>query len=89
MAVPRNAAHPNAARLWVDYVLSREVQNLLADLDQQDSHLLVGSKTAQELTQLRGAGVQFAVASVDFVLRQDETEFGRRRARIQQVLAQQ
>jgi ABC-type Fe3+ transport system substrate-binding protein len=89
MAVPRNAAHPNAARLWVDYVLSREVQQQLAEWDYQDSHLLEGSKTAKELEQLRAAGVQFAVADVEFVLRQNEADYSRRRTRIQQILTKQ
>ncbi len=89
MSVPRNAAHPNAAKLWIDYMFSREVQELLWSSDFQDSHLIEGSNTAKQIDQLKAAGVQFAVADVDFVLRQDESEFGRRRARIQQILSRQ
>src|SRR5262249_30725325 len=29
LTVPKNAAHPNAAKLWINYVLGREVQDLL------------------------------------------------------------
>jgi ABC-type Fe3+ transport system substrate-binding protein len=29
LSVPKNAAHPNAARLFVDYMLGREAQDLL------------------------------------------------------------
>jgi iron(III) transport system substrate-binding protein len=32
IAVPEKAPHPNAARLFVDYVLSKEGQNLLRGL---------------------------------------------------------
>jgi ABC-type Fe3+ transport system substrate-binding protein len=86
MAVPKNAPHPNAAKLWVDYVLSREVQEYLGEQEYQDSHLLEGSKTAKELEQLRAAGVQFWTADVAFVQAQDEAEYSRRRTRIQQIL---
>jgi ABC-type Fe3+ transport system substrate-binding protein len=87
LGVPRNAAHPNAAKLWIDYALSPEVQRQFGELDHQDLHLLEGSKTAQQLEQLRAAGVRFAVADVDFVLRQDDAEYSRRRSRIQQMLS--
>ncbi|HEY7067616.1 MAG TPA: ABC transporter substrate-binding protein [Chloroflexota bacterium] len=89
MAVPKTAAHPNAAKLFIDYVLSREVQDFLADSDKADSHLLEGSKTAKQLDQLRAQGVHFTVADVDFVLRQDEAEYNRRRAKVQQILLKQ
>jgi ABC-type Fe3+ transport system substrate-binding protein len=82
-----DTAHPNAAKLWIDYLLSREAQQQFGEMDYQDLHLLEGSKTAQHLEQLRAAGVQFLVADVDFVLRQDEAEYGRRRTRIQQMLS--
>jgi len=89
MAVPKTAAHPNAAKLWINHVLSREVQDLLAESDSADSHLLEGSKTAKQLEQLRAQGVRFTVADVDFVLRQDEAEYNRRRAKVQQILQKQ
>jgi iron(III) transport system substrate-binding protein len=89
MAVPQTAAHPNAAKLWINYVLSREVQDMLAESDSADSHLLEGSKTATQLEQLRAQGVRFTVADVDFVLRQDEAEYNRRRTKVQQILLKQ
>ncbi|HLH26086.1 MAG TPA: ABC transporter substrate-binding protein [Chloroflexota bacterium] len=89
MAVPKTAAHPNAAKLWIDYALSREVQDLLAETDAADSHLVEGSKTAKQLEQLRAQGVRFTVADIDFVLRQDEGEYNRRRAKVQQILLKQ
>jgi ABC-type Fe3+ transport system substrate-binding protein len=89
VAVPRTAAHPNAGRLWVDYIVSREVQELLAETDFMDSHLLEGSKTAKQLEQLRAAGVQFTVTNVEFVQRQNDAEFTRRRTKVQQILSKQ
>jgi iron(III) transport system substrate-binding protein len=89
MAVPKTAAHPNAAKLWINHVLSREVQDLLGESDSADSHLVEGSKTAKQLEALRAQGVRFTVADVDFVLRQDEAEYNRRRTKVQQILLKQ
>jgi ABC-type Fe3+ transport system substrate-binding protein len=89
MAVPKTAANPNAAKLWINHVLSREVQDLLAESDSADSHFVEGSKTAKQLEALRAQGVRFAVADVDFVLRQDDAEYNRRRAKVQQILLKQ
>ena len=89
VAVPRTAAHPNAAKLWIDYIVSREVQEILAETDFMDSHLLEGSKTAKQLEQLRAAGVQFTVTNVEFVQRQNDAEFTRRRTKVQQILSKQ
>jgi hypothetical protein len=62
---------------------------MLAESDAADSHLLEGSKTAKQLEALRSQGVRFTVADVDFVLRQDEAEYNRRRAKVQQILLKQ
>jgi ABC-type Fe3+ transport system substrate-binding protein len=86
VGVPRNARHPNAARLWVDYLLSREAQDVLYEENASDSHLVAGSKSAERVEALQRAGIRFAVADVDFVQRQDEGEFNRRRARAQEIL---
>ena len=40
MAVPRNAAHPNAAKLWINYLLSREAQDVMLETSYVDSHLV-------------------------------------------------
>ena len=86
VGVPRNARHPNAARLWVDYLLSREAQDVLYDENSSDSHLVTGSKSAERVEALQQSGIRFTVADVDFVQRQDEGEFNRRRARAQEIL---
>src|SRR5262245_37382438 len=38
-AVPRNAAHPNAAKLWINYILSREAQDIIYEADFADSQV--------------------------------------------------
>jgi ABC-type Fe3+ transport system substrate-binding protein len=56
MAVPRHAAHPAAAKLWIDHMLSREAQDILYAVDYMDSHLVPGSHTAREVDKLRAGG---------------------------------
>lgn len=89
IGVPSHAAHPNAAKLWVNYVLSPEIQRFLAEKDFTDSHLLPNSRTAKDLEALRAAGVKLIVTDVEFVQRQDEAEYSRRRTRTQQILNKQ
>jgi iron(III) transport system substrate-binding protein len=86
VGVPRNARHPNAAKLWVDYLVSREAQDVLFDENASDSHLVAGSRSAERIEALQRAGVRFTVADLDYVQRQDESEFNRRRARAQDIL---
>src|SRR5207237_451966 len=51
LAVPKNAAHPNAAKLFINYALSREAQDVLYDLDYTDHHLVPGSRSAAAIRQ--------------------------------------
>ncbi len=77
MAVPKSAAHPNAAKLWINYLLSREAQDLMYELDYQDSHLVPGSKMGPEIERLQASGVKFIQADMDFYYRNDEREMSR------------
>jgi ABC-type Fe3+ transport system substrate-binding protein len=86
LGVPRNAPHPNAAKLWINYILSREGQDVLWDTGATDLHYIPGSRTAPELEALRAAGVQLVDLNVDFVLRQGEGEVARTREEFQRIL---
>lgn len=57
-AVPNTAAHPNAARLFITFLLTREGQDLLWDQVGEDSDLLPGSHMAKFIAHLRRAGVK-------------------------------
>lgn len=74
LAVPRTAAHPNAAKLWVDYLLSRPAQDILYKQEFQDSHLIEGSHTAADIQKLQAQGVKFVVDNVEFYRSHDEKE---------------
>jgi iron(III) transport system substrate-binding protein len=84
--IPKNAAHPNAAQLWVNYVLSREAQDVLYETERMDAHLVDGSKTARDIEPFRQAGVQFVTTDAEYVLRQDEAQYNRARARALEIL---
>jgi iron(III) transport system substrate-binding protein len=88
VAVPKNAAHPNAAKLWVNYLLSREAQDILYETDQADSHWLPGSKTAPVIEQLQAAGARFFQADIAFYQRNDEEATARTWADLEKILAE-
>jgi ABC-type Fe3+ transport system substrate-binding protein len=57
-AVPNNAAHPNAARLFIAFLLTREGQDILWDRVGEDSDLIPGSHMGKFISDLRRAGVK-------------------------------
>jgi len=86
VAIPRRAPHPHAARLWVNYLLSREAQDMAYELTFQDVHLLPGSKTAGLIEKMQAAGTRFTVGDTDFYRWNDERELARIQADLQQIL---
>jgi iron(III) transport system substrate-binding protein len=89
MAVPKHAAHPAAAKLWIDHVLSREGQDLLFATDYIDSHLVPGSQTAGDLDKLRAAGARIEIFDVERLQRRDEAELGDVLPEVQRILSKQ
>lgn len=66
LAVPRNAAHPNAAKLWAAFVDTPEAQRLLYKLSLNDHPLITGSQSAAEYQRMVSAGVKFTAADIGF-----------------------
>jgi iron(III) transport system substrate-binding protein len=87
LAVPRKSAHPNAAKLWINYILSREAQDLLYEFDAQDLHLVEGSRTAKDLDALQATGIEFHQVDVEFYQRNDEKMMAETLAQIERILA--
>ena len=56
LTVPVNAAHPNAAKLWVNYLLSRSAQDILWKHELVDYAGVPGSHQAPRVDQLRQKG---------------------------------
>ena len=59
MAIPKNAVHPNAAALFVLYLLTAQGQDLFYKSMRMDLDMLPGSKTGPFIDQYRKAGVKF------------------------------
>ena len=89
LAVPKTAPNPPAAKLWINYILGREAQDLLFDSEFTDSHLVDGSKTAKDIDQLERTGVKFTVSNVEFMQTHDVTELGRIVGDVQAILKKQ
>lgn len=76
MGVPKNAAHPNAAKLWINYMLSREAQDIIYEYEFADHHLLVGSRTFAEVDKATKTGVKFYELTFE-VVQADENRGGK------------
>jgi iron(III) transport system substrate-binding protein len=72
MGVPRTAAHPNLAKLFVNMVVSKEGQEAYYDLWFTDHYALPGSQSAAELSDLRARGVQPARIDARVLIDQPE-----------------
>jgi iron(III) transport system substrate-binding protein len=89
MGVPKNAPHPNAARLWVDYVLSREGQDTLDAREFSDSHLLPGSKMAPIVAKMQEGDGKLLIVDVNFYQTHDEALLTRTLTQIQRIIQKQ
>jgi len=87
VAVPKHAAHPNAAKLWINYLLGRAGQDMLFATASMDSHLVAGSQTVKEIDRLQASGVKFVQLDVEFYQRNDEKELSDTLAELQRILA--
>jgi iron(III) transport system substrate-binding protein len=86
VGLPKNSAHPNAAKLWVNYLMTREGQDTLYQYDFEDAQQMAGSKTAQQLEGLKSAGVKLSTIDLSTMQAQDPKEYARRRSEIQKIL---
>ena len=72
LAVPKNSAHPNLAKLFVGFMLSKEAQAILEKQDFRTSHLVEGTLMAKYLKQSR-VQLQPAKDSIDFYLQGEDS----------------
>jgi ABC-type Fe3+ transport system substrate-binding protein len=77
VSIPANSAHPNAARLFIDYLMSPEGQKVLRDLDFVDSPTVPGSVTAAQIDEAEASGADFVYGDVEFYAAQDREQFRR------------
>jgi iron(III) transport system substrate-binding protein len=87
MGVPKSAPHPNAARLWINYLLGRQAQDVMYEYELADLHLLPGSHTFGDVDRYTKQGVRFFELTVEFAQVQENRGVRNVRPDIQSILA--
>jgi ABC-type Fe3+ transport system substrate-binding protein len=85
LGVPRTAPHPNAAKLWVNYMLSREAQEIMFAATGLDHYRVDGSQTASEIQRMEAAGVRFHHVGLQFYQRNDRKRLLEVGAEVQRI----
>jgi ABC-type Fe3+ transport system substrate-binding protein len=88
MGIPRTAAHPNAAKLWLNYMLSREAQDILYAASSLDHYLIEGSQFASEIKKTEAAGTQIHHVGIEFIQRNDIRKIREVSAQLQRMVQQ-
>jgi ABC-type Fe3+ transport system substrate-binding protein len=84
-AVPATSAHPNAAKLWINFMSSPEAQKLLFQVGFADLASIPGSQTAKSIDALREKGVKFLIVDTDFYRHHDQAELSKVLAEVQKI----
>lgn len=75
MGVPKTAAHPNAAKLWLNYMVGRQAQDIMFQHQYADHHLIPGSRAFSEVDRATKAGVKFFELTVESVQAEEARGF--------------
>jgi ABC-type Fe3+ transport system substrate-binding protein len=73
LGVPKNAAHPNLAKLFVAFMASKEAQAVLQKHESRSSHLVEGTMMAKYLRE-NNIAVQEPKESISYYLKGDSAE---------------
>lgn len=80
MMLPKNAAHPNAAKLMAAFMSTAKAQEILWNSDRTDLHIYPGSRIAKKVNELRSQGVKLTEVTTDWILGHPETIKAKRAA---------
>src|SRR5262245_12602950 len=86
LAVPSNAAHPNAASLLAAFLLTKEGQDILWKTEKTSSHLVEGTYMYKLVKDQERQGVKFYANPVSEVVKNQENQ-SRIRQKFQDILA--
>jgi ABC-type Fe3+ transport system substrate-binding protein len=84
-AVPMTAAHPNAAKLWINYMSSPEAQKLLYQVGYADLDQVPGSRTAASIDALKAKGIKFLIVDTDFYRHHDSATMNQALSEVQKI----
>ena len=73
LGVPKSAAHPNLAKLFVAFMVSKEAQAVLQKYENRSSHLVEGTMMAKYLRE-NNIAVQEPKESISYYLKGDSSE---------------
>jgi ABC-type Fe3+ transport system substrate-binding protein len=68
LGVPRNSAHPNLGKLFINMILSEDGQRIIYETYYTDHHALPGSQSAAALADIRAKGIEPLKIDLKFVL---------------------
>lgn len=88
MAVPKTAPHPNAAELFINYMLSRQGQDVLYEEVGSDNPTIPGSHTEGDWQRVKAASAKPVYADVQFWERNDEKSTAAFKAQLLKTLQQ-
>jgi ABC-type Fe3+ transport system substrate-binding protein len=74
LSIPKNSEHPNAAKLFSTFMLTREGQKLLWESDFSDLYMFPESQLGQKVRALEKQGVKFFVPTLEWVANNPEIE---------------
>ena len=72
--IPKNAEHPNAAKLFTSFLLTKEAQKLLWESDFSDLYMFPESQLGQKVRHLEKQGVKFFVPTLEWVANNPDIE---------------
>ena len=85
-AVPATATHPNAAKLWINFMSSPEGQKLLYQATFADLRFVPGSQTAKSIDAVEAKGARVLTIGTDFYRHHDTAAMDRDLADLQKIL---
>jgi ABC-type Fe3+ transport system substrate-binding protein len=74
LGVPRNAVHPNLAKLFINMIVSEPGQEIVYETTLTDHVALPGSRTAAEVAELRARGVEPVKLDAQFYVDHPESQ---------------
>ncbi|MDF2114906.1 ABC transporter substrate-binding protein [Roseiarcaceae bacterium H3SJ34-1] len=77
LAVPKNAKSPNAAKLFITFMMTEEGQKIAYDTWKTDLHLLPGSQIAKTVDKYSAQNVKFKEVTIEWWLKHPEIDEGK------------
>jgi iron(III) transport system substrate-binding protein len=74
LSIPKNAEHPNAAKLFTTFMMTREAQKYLWDTDFSDMYLFPESQIGQRVKRAEKMGAKFFVPTLEWVANNPEID---------------